>query len=93
MPTFISSPKEKIPNPYEMILNGLNSSDVWGPEMEKVVRIAAELASEYVAMQDLSTSREVDSVPVPLDTREFQVRVTEVFDWTPMAYPLKSNED
>jgi hypothetical protein len=87
MATILTQPKV-IPTPYEIILNGLDSSDAWGPEMEKVVRIAADLASEYRAVMDLMPESSANFVAVPFEECEMQVVVTEVFDWAPMAYPL-----
>ncbi len=84
-------PPRAIPTPYEIILNGLGSSDAWGPEMEEVVRIAADLALEYRALMDLAPDKNEDFDVVPFEEGEMQVVVTEVFDWTPMAYPLDEN--
>lgn len=80
-----------MPTPREIILKGLDSSDVWGPEMEMVVRIANNLASEYLAVMQLTPNVNEEFAGVPFEESDTTAIVTDVYDWTPMSYPVEED--
>ena len=55
MATMMNPPKI-VPAPPEIVLDRLGAADAWGPEMEKVVHLAADLASEFLAVMELTHS-------------------------------------